>query len=178
MEKQTETKRSWIRELLGWARTLLLAVALAFLLSQFVLASAVVTSGSMKDTMQVNDRVIGFRLAYLFSPPERGDVVLFHQPDGDEKPYVKRVVALPGERIEGVDGVVYINGVPLEEPYLRETTRDDFGPYSVPEGQFFVMGDNRNNSYDSRFWHDHFVSREEIIARVLFRYYPGFSCYG
>lgn len=167
-----EKKGSWKQEVWSWVRVLLLAVVLAFLLSHFVLANAVIISGSMEDTMEVNDRVVGLRLAYLFDSPKRGDVVLFHQPDGAEQPYVKRIIGLPGETVEGRNGLVYVDGAALEEAYVREPLHEDFGPFSVPEGHYFMMGDNRNNSYDSRYWNDHFVSREEIIAQFLFCYFP------
>ena len=87
---------------------------------------------------------------------------------------LKRVIGLPGETVEIVDGKVYINGsdTPLEEPYLPEPMEGSYGPYTVPEGSYFMLGDNRNNSRDARYWENKFVKKEKIIAKVLFCYYP------
>ena len=84
-------------------------------------------------------------------------------------------MGLPGEKIEGVDGMIYINGKPLSEDYIREQINEDFGPYVVPEESWFVMGDNRNNSLDSRYWEDKFVERDEIVGRAEIEYYPEFK---
>ena len=101
--------------------------------------------------------------------PERGDIVLFKRDIPDSKVYAKRIVGLPGDTIEIKHGVTYINGEALEEKYLRETPDDeDFGPFNVPEDSYFMMGDNRNNSYDSRYWDEHFVPRKSIISKVNF----------
>ena len=96
-------------------------------------------------------------------------IVLFKRDIPDSKVYAKRIVGLPGDTIEIKHGVTYINGEALEEKYLRETPDDeDFGPFNVPEDSYFMMGDNRNNSYDSRYWDEHFVPRKSIISKVNF----------
>ena len=120
-------------------------------------------------------RIIINRLAYLSEDPQRGDIIAFYFPDDGESLYLKRIVGLPGEKIEGVDGMIYINGKPLSEDYIREQTNEDFGPYVVPEDSWFVMGDNRNNSLDSRYWEDKFVERDEIVGRAEIEYYPEFK---
>ena len=121
-------------------------------------------------------RVIGSRLSYIRSDPKRGDVVIFHFPDDPtgKMYYVKRVIGLPGETVNIVDGKVYINGsdTPLDEPYLAEPMEGSYGPYTVPEGCYFMLGDNRNNSQDARFWQNKYVAKDKIIAKVLFSYYP------
>ena len=120
-------------------------------------------------------RIIINRLAYLSEDPQRGDIIAFYFPDDGESLYLKRIVGLPGEKIEGVDGMIYINGKPLSEYYIREQINEDFGPYVVPEDSWFVMGDNRNNSLDSRYWEDKFVERDEIVGRAEIEYYPEFK---
>ena len=118
--------------------------------------------------------VIGSRLSYIKDDPERGDIVIFRYPDNEKVYYVKRVIGLPGETVEVKDGKVYINGsdTPLDEPYLPEPMEGSYGPYEVPEGCYFMMGDNRNNSLDARFWDNKFVAKNKIVAKVLFCYYP------
>jgi len=114
------------------------------------------------------------RLSYIKDDPERGDIVIFRYPDNEKVYYVKRVIGLPGETVEVKDGKVYINGsdTPLDEPYLPEPMEGSYGPYEVPEGCYFMMGDNRNNSLDARFWDNKFVAKNKIVAKVLFCYYP------
>ena len=85
---------------------------------------------------------------------------------------MKRILALPGETIEGEDGVIYIDGKPLEEPYIKIKFKQDFGPYKVPRNSYFMMGDNRNNSWDSRFWVNKYVEKDEIIGKAEFEYFP------
>jgi signal peptidase I len=131
----------------------------------------------MLDTIQLEDRIIGSRLSYINSTPQRGDIVIFPFPDNEAKIYIKRVIGLPGETIEVRDGRVYINGsdTPLDEPYLKEeylVGSRDFGPYTVPEGSYFMLGDHRNNSADSRVWTNTCVKEEKIMGKALFIYYP------
>ena len=132
---------------------------------------------AMENTIMTKDRVVALRMSYLFSDPERGDVVIFKYPDDESILYVKRVIGLPGDTVEIKDGGVYINGSdePLEEDYIRDITEGDYGPYEVPEGCYFMMGDNRNNSLDSRFWNNKFVEEDKILGKVVFKYYkkPG-----
>ncbi len=160
------------RELFSWVRLILISLVLAFLISNFVVVNAVVPTGSMEDTIQVEDRIMALRLTYLFEDPARGDVIIFDPPDGGEDWYVKRIIGLPGDTVEIHDGGVYINGKRLEEDYVKEATEGVFGPYQVPEGCYFMMGDNRNDSLDSRFWRNPYVRRDQIKGKVLFEYYP------
>lgn len=177
-ENQPEENQpfDWKEEAISWLKILLTAAVIAFILNTFIIANSRVPSGSMENTIMTKDRVIGNRLSYLFSDPERGDVIIFHWPDDPTGKtfFVKRIIGLPGETVTIVDGKVYIDDseTPLNEPYLKEEMRGSFGPYEVPEGSYFMMGDNRNESSDSRAWKNKFVEKDKIVARVLFRYYP------
>jgi signal peptidase I len=168
----TENKKKTIKEVLSWVLVIAAAYVLAFLITHFVIIKTEVISGSMESTLNIDDRVIGNRLAYTFSDPERGDIIFFANPLNETETYVKRIIGCPGETVEIRDGKVYINeaAVPLDEPYLKEKMKGSFGPYVVPENSFFVMGDNRNRSEDSRVWG--FVARDEIYAKAWFRYKP------
>lgn len=169
--------KNQIKEILAWVLTIFLAVMAAKLINQYVIMKAEVPTGSMEHTIDVDDRILGFQLAYLFSSPKRGDIVIFPYPDNPEVTYVKRVIGLPGETVEIKNGAVYIDGTPIKEDYLMEDMRGEYGPYTVPAGCYFMMGDNRNTSRDSRKWTNTFVKEEDIIARVLFRYSPSFEWY-
>lgn len=149
-------------------------VALALFCGKVLIVNANIPSGSMENTIHPGDRVIGSRLAYLGKEPQREDIIIFRFPDDESQIFIKRIIGLPGEQVQIVDGQVYIDGAktPLEEGYLKESPQGSFGPYEVPEDSYFVMGDNRNNSHDSRFWEDHFVDRDEIMAKAWFQYYP------
>jgi len=178
------------RDALGWAKTILFAVVFALLINNFIIVNASVPTGSMEGTIRVNDRIVAFRLAYLFSEPSRFDIVVFRGPEDSSILYVKRIIGLPGERINIVDGRVYVNDepVPLRYDFVQGNVFGNFGPYPdvpdghvgdypvIPEGHFFVLGDNRGNSVDSRHWNDNrFVSEDDILGRVIFRYFPGFQ---
>ena len=169
-----EKRTGWLKEAFTWVMTIALAVVAAKLINNYVIIKAEVPTGSMENTIQVDDHILGFQLAYLFSEPERGDVVIFPYPDDPSVIYVKRIIGLPEETVEIKDGAVYIDGVALEEDYLKEEMRGTYGPYEVPEGCYFMLGDNRNSSADSRRWTNTFLKKEDIIAKVLFRYSPDF----
>ena len=148
-------------------------VAIALILNMFIIINASVTSNSMQPSLDKGDKIIGFRLAYLFSPVERGDVIIFKYPDNESELLIKRVIGLPGEMLIIKEGKVYLSGSeePLEEPYAYYKKLDDFGPYIIPQGCYFVMGDNRDNSLDSRFWEENvFVTNKQILAKAIYRY--------
>ena len=167
-------------ELISWVKVIITAVVIALALDFLVIANAVVPTGSMENTVPVGSRIIGFRLYYLFEEPQRGDIVIFKFPDDEKKDYLKRIIGLPGDTVDIVDGKVYINGsdVPLDEPYLSEEPVGSYGPYVVPENCYFMMGDNRNYSNDSRFWDTTYVTRDELVAKAFIMYYPNFKWLG
>lgn len=170
-----ETIIKQIKEIAAWILTIVLAIVAAKLINNYVIIKAEVPTGSMEHTIEVDDCILGLQIAYMFGSPKRGDVVIFPYPDNPEVTYVKRVIGLPGETVEIKDGYVYIDGKPIEEPYLKEPMRGTYGPYEVPEGSYFMLGDNRNSSADSRKWTNTYLKEEDIMAKVLFRYSPSFQ---
>ena len=167
-----------LREVRGW-----LWVILAFLFIQGTLVQArVIPSESMVKTLLIGDHVLVSRFGYdaevpftglhvsLWRQPQRQQVIVFHAPLPGHPDFVKRVIGMPGDRLEIRAGVVWINGKPLTEPYLADApdSWENRGPIEVPPDSYFVMGDNRNNSYDSRYWG--FVPRSAIVGTPLFIY--------
>ncbi len=174
--KKDRQERDILKEIMSWFGIVIAAFISAFIITNFIIINAKIPTGSMENTIMAGDRVIGFRWSYLFSNPKRGDVVVFKFPDDESQNYVKRIIGLPGETVEIKSGIVYINGVALEENYLKETPyRENFGPYEVPERHYFMMGDNRNRSADAREWTNKYVAKNKILGKVKFRYYPSFK---
>ncbi|MDD6481615.1 MAG: signal peptidase I [Lachnospiraceae bacterium] len=177
MRNNKKNKKSGVlREVISWILTFALAIGLATILKNFVIINATVPTGSMEHTIEPGDDILGLRLAYKFSKPERKDIIIFRFPDDETQKYVKRVIGLPGEKVTIKDGCVYINDseTPLDEPYLKEewVEDNDSRVFNVPEGCYFVMGDNRNDSYDARYWEHTYVTEDQIIGKANFIYYP------
>lgn len=154
---------------------IIFVVIVVLIVNNFILINAKIPSPSMEQTIMTGDRVFGNRLAYLFQDPERFDIVVFKYPDDETKLFIKRIIGLPGETVEIRDGKVYINGSeePLDDSFTPETPLGDYGPYTVPENSYFMMGDNRNHSSDSRFWNNPYVSEDKILGKAILRYFPG-----
>lgn len=169
----------WWKELLSWIEVLVTAALIAFVIDRYIIANSQVPTGSMETTIMPGDRVIGSRLSYQFGEPERGDIAIFLYPDDADRGittyYVKRVIGMPGDTIDIIGGKIYINGsdTPLDEPYLHEEMEPEPPQhYEVPEDSYFMMGDNRNHSNDSRRWKNKFVKSDQLVAKVLFQYFP------
>ena len=165
-----------LSEVLDYVKVIVFAVVFVLIVNNFILINALVPSESMEKTIMTGDRIFGFRLAYEWNEPERFDIVIFKYPDDPEQKelYIKRIIGLPGETINIVNGKVYIDGkkTPLDDSFCPETPIGDFGPYTVPEGCYFMLGDNRNCSKDSRFWENTYVREDQIVGKAVLRYYP------
>ena len=172
--KKKMDKKSIIKEIRDYVCLIILAFVLAFLMNKFVYSNAQVPTGSMIPVVEPGDRLIVNRLAYLFEEPKRGDIVMFAFPDDEKDNYLKRIIGLPGEKVEIKDGLVYINDSkkPLDEPYINDPPNGNYGPYNVPEGCYFMLGDNRDESKDARFWENKFVKKEKIVGKAWLKYYP------
>lgn len=193
---EEEKKGDMRKEVVSWIRMFVIVIAVVFVLTQFVIINVRVPSGSMENTIMTKDRLIGFRFSYWFDEPQRGDIILFSYPVDEKQTYIKRVIGLPGETVEIRDGKIYIDGSsePLEEDYLKETWtwENDGYTFNVPEGCYFVLGDNRNDSEDGRFWAQialnegkastaekaeqySYVKKDEIKGKAIFKYYSKFA---
>ena len=194
--KTEEKKGDMRKEVVSWVRMFVIVIAVVFVLTQFVIINVRVPSGSMENTIMTKDRLIGFRFSYWFDETQRGDIILFSYPVDEKQTYIKRVIGLPGETVEIRDGKIYIDGSsePLEEDYLKETWtwENDGYTFKVPEGCYFVLGDNRNDSEDGRFWAQialnegkastpeeaepySYVKKDEIKGKAIFKYYSKFA---
>ena len=168
-----EEGKKKMNPVLEWVLIIVIALAVALFINNVIIINSVVPSGSMESTIMTNSRMMGLRVTYWFSDPQRGDIIVFKYPDDPSQNFVKRVIGTPGDVVEIKGGVTYVNGEVLDEPYLNETPKvKDYGPYEVPEGCYFCMGDNRNNSNDSRFWTNTYVPREYVLGKALFVYWP------
>lgn len=167
-----QKKQKVKEETVSWIKSIIIALIIAWLINSFIIINAKVPSGSMENTIITGDRLIANRLSYTFGEPERLDIIVFESPDNEEILFVKRVIGLPGDTIEIIKGELFINGELTEEPYVKEEPYGSFGPYIVPEEHYFMMGDNRNNSDDARFWDNTYLSEDAIKGKAIFRYYP------
>jgi signal peptidase I len=157
--------------------TVAIALILAFLIRVFLAEPRYIPSDSMLPTLLTGDRLVVEKVSYKFHSPSRGDILVFQPPTklqilGYDKnqAFIKRAIALPGETIAVQDGIVYVDNRPIVENYLAEPPAYNFQPLTVPKGNLFVMGDNRNNSNDSHVWG--FLPIDNIIGRAIFRFFP------
>lgn len=200
---QDEQKETSLKaEILSWVEVIVIAVVLALFIDNFIIINATVPSGSMEQTIMTGSRVLGTRFSYWFKDPQRGDIVVFKYPideaKGKNTKYIKRIIGLPGETVEIREGAVYIDGEKLEETYINGTwtVRNDGITFEVPEDHYLMLGDNRNNSSDARYWAElavrdglakdpgdedalsyQYVARKKILGKAYFCYWP-FSDFG
>ena len=205
------------KEAISWLKIAAMAFVMAIIITQVIIMKTEVVSGSMIPELEIGDHVIGNRLAYLFSDPERGDVIFFEYPlsykelyalnpeltycidrklndtepryHNESSVYVKRIIGLPGDKVEIRKGKIYINDsdTPLDEPYLNGKPKGNYGPYYVPDDCYFCLGDNRNTSSDAREWDNtvddpsdpdydpdrfRFVHKDKIYAKALLKTIP------
>ena len=168
------TAASHLRTVGEWIAVLAIALAVALFFRAFLLQSFWIKSGSMEHTLEIRDRVMVNRLSYRFGDPSPGQIVVFDREnpgDHEEEDLIKRVIAVGGDVVEGRDGIVWVNGAPLDEPYLDPgVTTSDFGPVKVPADHLWVMGDNRLRSSDSRYFGP--ISEDNVVGRAFIRYWP------
>ena len=202
-KQQDEQKETSLKaEILSWVEVIVIAVVLALFIDNFIIINATVPSGSMEQTIMTGSRVLGTRFSYWFKDPQRGDIVVFKYPideaKGKNTKYIKRIIGLPGETVEIREGAVYIDGEKLEETYINGTwtERNDGFTFEVPEDHYLMLGDNRNNSSDARYWAElavrdglakdpddedalsyQYVARKKILGKAYFCYWP-FSDFG
>lgn len=162
----------WVEAL----QTIGLSVVLALGIRHFVAEARYIPSGSMEPTLQINDRLVIEKVSYHFNPPQRGDIVVFWPPEKLTPPgqrrdaFIKRVIGLPGDVVEVSNGQVIINGEVITEDYIKAPPDYTWGPETVDEGAYLVLGDNRNSSYDGHAWG--FLPQENIIGKASVRFWP------
>lgn len=167
MADSTKKQNEWIE----WTKAIIIALLLAFILRTFVFATSIVEGDSMYPSLEDGERIVFNKLVYIISKPERGDIIIIQQP---EKHYVKRIIGLPNETIEMKDHTLYIDGKKVESDYVDDfesKLTGNFGPITLPEDNYFVMGDNRAISKDSRNGLG-LIDRSDIIGRSEFVVYP------
>lgn len=170
-----ECKPSALKQAWDVTFSTLCILLICAVLNTFVFANAYIPSESMANTLVEGDRIFASRITYKIHNPERQDIILFYSDQVFETTeiLIKRVIGLPGDNVKIIDGDVYVNGELLNEDYA---VKDNYtGEFTVPEDCYFVMGDNRDNSYDSRYWDNHFVNEDDIIGKAVFKYFKGFS---
>lgn len=165
MGERKKSSEAW-----EWIVSIAIAVVLAFVIKIFLFDFVVVQGSSMYPTLENGDRLILNKIEYRLGDPDYGDIVVLSHDAKSE--WVKRIIGKGGDTIEIRNQVVYRNGEALDEPYINTEPYEDFNAVTVPDGMYFVMGDNRANSSDSRYTSLGFVDREQIIGHVVFRFWP------
>ena len=181
-QETSEKKPSRIKEVLEYVRLIAIVVGVTLLVETFVIVNAVIPSASMEPTIMTGDHIFGNRLAYKFGDPERYDIIIFRYPDDESQLFIKRIIGMPGDTVEIRDGDVFVNQeeIPLSDEFcsVQDMTSLDMNrtvlsnPFTVPDDCYFVLGDNRLNSKDSRYWKNPFVQRNKILGKAVFRYWP------
>jgi len=159
-------------EIKDWVISIVVAVVLAFFIRYFIVELYLVDGPSMRPTLLSQERLVVNKFIYRFRAPERGEVLIFRYPQDQSRDFIKRVIAIPGDTIEIKDGRVFVNQQLMNEPYILSQTRGDYPLSTVPEGTIFVMGDNRNNSEDSRFADVGFVPFSLIKGKAVMVFWP------
>ena len=164
-----------VRGLLEWLAAIGFAVVLVFVVRNFLFRMAHVDGNSMSPTLSDGDMVVLNRFSYVFSSPRAGDIVAFPNPNNPSEHFIKRVIGMPGDTIDLREGVFYLNAVPLDDDFSRDVVfalGDMVFPVTMPEGLYFVLGDNRNGSMDSRFTSVGMIEGRDMIGRAVLRIWP------
>ncbi len=163
---------NWQAELKDWAISILIALVLALIIRTFIVEPYMVEGPSMRPTLQNHERLIVNRFLYYFSDPKKGEIIVFKYPRDPSRDFIKRVIATGGDTIEIRSGRVYVNGELKKEDYILEPTQGSYNKVIVPQGHIFVMGDNRNNSDDSRFPDVGFVPLKLVKGKASLVFWP------
>ena len=160
-------------EIKDWVVSIIVAIVLAFFIRHFIVELYIVDGPSMRPTLESHERLVVNKFIYRFRPPERGEILVFRYPRDPSRDFIKRVIAVPGDTIEiQSGGHVLVNDKLLTEDYILEKTRSEYPKATVPPGTIFVMGDNRNNSEDSRFADVGFVPYDMIKGKAMLVFWP------
>lgn len=165
-------KRAVKEEIKDWVISILIAIVLAFLIRYFVVELYMVEGPSMRPTLLSGERLVVNKFIYRFKPPERGEILVFRYPQDPSRDFIKRVIAVAGDTIEIKEGRVFVNGQLLQENYILEKTKGSYPLATVPAGTVFAMGDNRNNSEDSRFKDVGFVPLTLVKGKAIVVFWP------
>lgn len=166
------TKERVKEEVLEWSKSILLVLAFFWVFTTFIAQPYMVDGPSMNPTLQNAERLIVNKFIYQTRSPMRGDIIVFDYPSDRSRQFIKRVIAVGGDTIEITEGMVFVNGKLLNEPYISEPSKRDYPMTTIPDGTVFVMGDNRNNSEDSRFADVGFVPLDYIKGQATVVYSP------
>ena len=172
MNTISEEKKSVGEEVKDWLVSIVAAIVVAMLIRTFIVELYVVDGPSMRPTLQHDERLVVNKLVYYVRAPEKGEVVIFRYPRDPSRDFIKRVIATAGHTVEIKDGRVYVNDQLLVEDYILEKTLTEYPKVTIPEGTIFVMGDNRNNSEDSRFSDVGFVPLDLVKGKAVFIFWP------
>lgn len=171
-QKKKKTEPRWKTEVKDWIVSIIIAIILAFVIRTFIVEPYLVEGTSMNPTLQTQERLLVNKALYYFTDPVKDDIIVFKYPHDPSRDFIKRVIAVPGDTIEIREGVVYLNGQMLKEDYILEKTKGSFPKVIVPPKHVFVMGDNRNNSEDSRFKNVGFVPYELVKGKGMIVFWP------
>lgn len=169
----SQAKRLKANWLFDWGETIVVAFILALVIRAFFLQVFWIPSSSMEPTLDIQDRIVVNKVLYHFRPPRRMEIIVFRETGSSgshNKDLIKRLVGLPGEKLEVRNGIIYINGQPLKEEHPMNQDFADFGPVQIPADAYFVMGDNRPASADSRYWG--FLPKKNVIGQACWRLWP------
>jgi len=169
LQEVVRREKSQLRELVETIGSSLLIAAFIII---FIARAYTVNGESMLPTFQHGERLLVDKISYRFVEPSRGEIIVFKNPSNEKEQFIKRVIGLPGDKVAIIQGVVYVNDQPVQEEYTLAPARIGFAPQIVPENTYFVLGDNRNNSEDSRFSRVGFLPRNLIVGRAIWRYWP------